>query len=138
MFRSTRSIHNFNTFYALLFVLALAAGAFMLTHLQKLTPVTGANRAVSVASAADSHRWMDLGAGYWLETNAQGGQIIAPAMVVRPADKTFDLGAGYRLVITANGGQILSPARPSTYYKRTDLGAGYVLEETADYGRIIP
>ena len=106
------------------------------TQSAPVIPVTGGNN--SAVSAAISPQKIDLGAGYWLETNAQGGRIIPPETIIRPADKTIDIGDGYRLVITATGGQIVAPARPSTYYKRTDLGDGYVLVETGDTGYIIP
>jgi hypothetical protein len=140
MFRSTRSFNRLILFVALFFVLALGAAAFLLTHPSKPIPVTGANSAnkvASVANPASSHQKIDLGAGYWLETDAQGGRIIPPETIIKYPDQTFDLGAGYTLVITASGGQIFPPARPSTYYQRTDLGDGYVLEVTPEGGQII-
>jgi hypothetical protein len=142
MFRSIRSTNRPYPLIALVCILAFAViAAFMITHQQNPIPVTNAgsaNSGVSAANPAVSHQKVDLGAGYWLETDAQGGRIIPPETMIKPADKTFDLGAGYRLVVTASGGQILPPARPSTYYKKTDLGAGYVLVETADTGQIVP
>ncbi len=141
MFRSTRSYNRLILFVALFFVLVLGAAAFLLTRQSKPIPITGADSANSVVNAAvpaSSHQKIDLGAGYWLETDAQGGRIIPPETIIKPADQTFDLGAGYTLVITASGGQIFPPARPSTYYQRIDLGDGYVLEVTPQGGQIVP
>jgi hypothetical protein len=141
MFRSTRSLNSPIRVVAVFFVLILGTAAFFLTHQMKPVPVTGdnsPNNVVSAAVPASSYQKIDLGAGYWLETDAQGGRIIPPETIIKYPDQTFDLGAGYTLVVTANGGQIFPPARPSTYYQRTDLGDGYVLEVTPEGGQIIP
>ena len=141
MFRTTRSFNRLILFVALFFVLALGAAAFLLTNQPKPIPVTGANtenKVVSAAKPASSSQKIDLGAGYWLETDTQGGRIIPPETIIKYPDQTFDLGAGYTLVISASGGQIFPPARPSTYYQRVDLGDGYVLEVTPEGGQIIP
>jgi hypothetical protein len=76
--------------------LALVAAAFFFTRYQQPVP--------SASAAVPSHRSIDLGAGYRLELSDSGGQIVAPAAVMKPqpADsvKTMDLGGGYKLVPT--------------------------------------
>jgi hypothetical protein len=139
MFRSKGSFYRIIPIIALFFLLALGAAAYVLTHQNMPIPVTGAvtNNVASAANPASLYQKIDLGAGYWLETDAQGGRIIPPETIIRYPDQTFDLGDGYTLVITASGGQIFPPARPSTYYQRTDLGDGYVLEVNPEGGQII-
>jgi hypothetical protein len=147
MFRTTRSFNRFIPVVALFFVLILGAAAFFLTHQSKPIPVTGANSANSVVSAAipaSSHQRIDLGAGYWLETDAQGGRIIPPETIIKYPDQTFDLGAGYTLVITPSGGQIFPPPstlklEPASIQTTTmDLGAGYQLIVGPAGGQIVP
>jgi hypothetical protein len=98
---------------AVLAVVLIVAAVLAFSHSTKsaaVIPVTGGSK--SAASPANFSQKIDLGGGYWLETDAQGGRIIPPATIIRPADQTFDMGDGYRLVITATGGQIVPLPAP--------------------------
>jgi hypothetical protein len=134
MFRSASSFNRFHIFVALVMVLVFGAAAFFLTRQQlrqQPIPNTGSRSVVDAAkvvnsansaSAAAAPKSLDIGGGYRLETDAQGGRIVAPETHVRPADQSPASAA---------------PARPSTYYHREDIGAGYVLEINPQGGQIV-
>ena len=93
-------------------------------------------------------RTIDLGAGYTLVLDTNGGHINAPASMIKTIDpatvkKTIDMGAGYTLVLDANGGHIVAPtnlaatqAQPIVI-KKTDIGDGYWLVITTEGGQIV-
>lgn len=116
---------------------------------------------VAGASANSDTKSIDLGGGYVLKVNQEGGQIIAPAAIIKSQGepnvsqipvtgavqpKTLDLGGGYTLTTDANGGRINPPAAldknslaaSSTVVKTYDLGGGYTLTIDANGGQINP
>jgi hypothetical protein len=65
------------------------------------------------SSNSSSVQKLDIGAGYVLETNAQGGRIVAPERFVAPAKtQRLDIGAGYVLETDTQGGRIVAPKLP--------------------------
>ena len=134
MLRSTSTFNRIYWLVALVLVMA-AASAMLFFARQHTVPV--ANALSPANPVVDSHRTIDLGAGYRLELDETKGKIIAPPVMVKSGPQTLDLGAGYRLELDGANGKIVAPASPSAYYKRMDLGAGYVLEINGENGQVI-
>lgn len=102
------------------------------------------------APAASLEKSIDIGGGYVLKTNAEGGVVIpsTPLMVKswpESSYKSLDIGGGYLLKTNGAGGMVVPSSSAivksgvvEATSKTIDLGGGYVLKMNSGGGAVVP
>lgn len=88
------------------FVLELNGSSGSITR-----PASASSALPATSSSHAAPQFIDLGAGYRLETSMQGSRIIAPEYTAHPAVNKTDLGGGYWLVNGADGWKVIQEGK---------------------------
>jgi hypothetical protein len=104
MLRLLGSLKRFRIMALVTLGLTLVAAGFIFIHREQSVP--------RAKAAVSYNQTIDLGDGYVLRLDANGGQIVPPETVqkwtypaVNTEVKKYDLGYGYWLIVTPDGRQ---------------------------------